>query len=82
MLGAMGYNTTKYAGASWAKLVNIDAMQVDLYNQLEQFDPSNPLSRDDAAQLIYNGLMSSMVEYQLIPTGESMFNKYFKGKAT
>ena len=79
MLVAMGYKTD-YTGNSWALLVSIDAVAANLYEQLDDLDSKEPLCRDDAAQLIYNGIMASMVKYGPIPTGKSMYDTYYQGQ--
>lgn len=66
MLTAMGYDAAQ-AGMvgtpDWEINTNILAGQKDLYKDLETINPSAPLSRDSAAQLIYNGVWATMVEY-------------------
>lgn len=79
MLVIMGY-LTDYTGEFWILSVSIYANEATLYNNLENFDPKKPLCRDDAAQLIYNGMTASMVAYKLVPTGQSIFDKFYKGK--
>lgn len=54
-----------YVGSSlWAENINTDASDVGLYDGLGSFDPSSPLTRDQAAQMIWNALNSSMVEWR------------------
>jgi hypothetical protein len=79
MLAALGYKTD-YTGSSWALFVSIDAVAANLNEQLEEFDSKQPLSRDDAAQLIYNGIMASTVTYGPIPTGKSMYDTYYQSQ--
>lgn len=53
-----------YVGSDdWEWNINLDAADVGLYNELETIDASAPLSRDNAAQMIWNALNSSMVEW-------------------
>ena len=65
MLTAMGYDATQagMVGMDWEINTNILAGAKDLYKDLETINPSEPLSRDSAAQLIYNGVRATMVEY-------------------
>lgn len=79
ILVAMGYPVDN-SDDFWTLSVNIFATETNLYKQLENFDPKEPLCRDDAAQLIYNGITASMVAYKLAPTGQSIFDKFYKGK--
>lgn len=54
-----------YVGSSlWAENINTDASDVGLYDGLGSFDPSSPLTRDQAAQMIWNALNSSMIEWR------------------
>ena len=64
MLTAMGYDATQagMVGVDWEINTNILAGQKDLYKDMT-IDVSAPLNRDDAAQLIYNGVKATMVEY-------------------
>ena len=64
LLVAMGYDATyeTMTGASWATSVNVLANKNDLYDGLT-IDPSVGLTRDDAAQMVYNALNAKMVEY-------------------
>ncbi|MPM03279.1 hypothetical protein SDC9_49544 [bioreactor metagenome] len=65
LLVALGYNakTEGFIGDSWAIAVNVRANQKDIYDELETLNPSNGLSRDDAAQMVYNAINAVMVEY-------------------
>ena len=64
LLVAVGYNATyeKMVGAQWATSVNVLANTNGLYEGLT-IDPSVGLTRDDAAQMIYNALSADMVKY-------------------
>ena len=67
MLVAMGYDSTvfKFTGADWAINVNTEASNAtpdSLYTGIETIDPSNGLSRDNAAQLIFNGIQDDIME--------------------
>ena len=73
LLVAMGYNATyeKMVGAQWATSVNVLANTKGLYDGLT-IDPGVGLSRDDAAQMIYNALNADMVEYSnALVTGDN-----------
>lgn len=66
-LCALGYRADieKLTGASWELNTNVIANKIKLYADLEaSFSPSATLNRDDAAQLIYNGVQANMVEYR------------------
>ncbi len=61
VLVAMGYDSTvfKFTGADWAINVNTEAANATpykLYDEIETIDPNAGLSRDNAAQLIFNGI--------------------------
>lgn len=64
MLVALGYDadTEGFNGTTWAVKINVVASQNDLYKDLA-IDPNASLIRDDAAQLIWNGLNAKMVKY-------------------
>lgn len=64
MLVAMGWDATifNFTGASWAINVGVEANKVDLFDGLEDINPSEGLSRDGAAQLIYNGILGDTME--------------------
>ncbi len=66
LLVAMGYDASRqgYVGSNaWELNINGDASKKGLYVRLESIDASAPLNRDNAAQLIYNALDATMVEY-------------------
>ena len=65
LLIALGYSadTEKFTGAAWEVNVNVRASQKDLYEDLETMDPSVALTRDNAAQMVWNALNAEMVEY-------------------
>lgn len=56
LLVALGYNDKGFVGDSWALNVNTKAAKIGLYAGLEDVDVSVALSRDDAAQMIWNAL--------------------------
>lgn len=63
LLVALGYNAEKehYVGSGWNVFVDSRAEQVGLYDQLETMDPAKNLSRDNAAQMIWNALQADVV---------------------
>ena len=66
VLVAMGYDSTVYqfTGADWSTNVNIqanDATPYKLYEDIENIDPSTGLTRDNAAQIIINGIQDDMM---------------------
>ena len=96
LLVAVGYNTTyeKIGGATWQTSTDVLANQVGLYKGLETINTSAALTRDQAAQMIYNALNADMVKYEIVPgvstngqivantqrqkTGETLLEKAFK----
>ncbi len=66
LLIALGYNADKqgYVGAPWEVNVNVDASAKGLYAGLAGMDPSKALSRDNAAQMVWNAMNAYMVEYK------------------
>ena len=66
LLIALGYNadTQGYTGAPWEVNVNVDAFAKGLYAGLTGMDPAKALSRDSAAQMIWNALQAYEVEYK------------------
>lgn len=79
MLVAMGWDATifNFTGASWAISVGVEANKVDLFDGLEDIDPSAGLSRDGAAQLIYNGILGDTMQKDpsmTITNGEVTWN--------
>ncbi|OUN06256.1 hypothetical protein B5G43_09880 [Flavonifractor sp. An92] len=66
VLCALGYKPEfeGIGGANWELATNTLATKIDLYNGLETLNPSATISRDDVAQLIYNGVQAQEVEYR------------------
>ena len=64
LLVAMGYNAAyeSMVGSQWDISVNVLANQNDLYAGLD-LNPGEGLSRDNAAQMVYNALNVDMVKY-------------------
>ena len=68
MLMAMGYNaqTEKFVNdANWAININVLASTRGLYEDVNGL-PDAGLTRDNAAQLIFNGVQAEMVDYRLV----------------
>jgi hypothetical protein len=65
LLVELGYDQdiAKYVGASWATNVNLDATKKGYYKDLEDIDVSAPLTREHAAEMIWNALQATEVEY-------------------
>ena len=66
LLVALGYNSTNegFTGASWAVNVNVKATAKGLYEGLESIDATKALTRDNAAQMVWNALNAYEVEYK------------------
>ena len=65
LLVALGYNTEYegIGGSTWEITTNSLANMAGLYEGLETINPSEPLTRDNAAQMIYNVLNANVVSY-------------------
>ena len=66
VLCALGYKPEfeGIGGANWELATNTLATKVKLYDGLEDLNPSETISRDDVAQLLYNGVQADEVEYR------------------
>ena len=66
VLCALGYKPEfeGIGGANWELATNTLATKVKLYEGLDNLNPSATISRDDVAQLIYNGVQAQEVEYR------------------
>ena len=72
LLVSLGYDADKeaYQGTTmWSVNVNTDAVTAGLYAGIETIDMSAPLSRDNAAQMIWNALNAETVVYLTSTTG-------------
>ena len=72
LLVSLGYDADKeaYQGTNmWSVNVNTDAVAAGLYAGIETIDMSAPLSRDNAAQMIWNALNAETVVYLTSTTG-------------
>ena len=66
LLCILGYNASiaGYVGNdSWEMKINVDASAKHLYDGITGIDASAPLTRDQAAQMIWNALQANEVEY-------------------
>lgn len=74
LLCAIGYGADAegFTGANWETNVAVRANQKGLYERLEGINPSAGLSRDNSAQLIYNGIFADMVKYEYGVTGNQI----------
>ena len=66
LLVGLGYNakTENFVGNTWETNVNYRASQKGLYNGLEKMDTSAPVTRDQAAQMVWNAMQAYVVEYK------------------
>ncbi|GEM_PF-5909445 len=65
VLVALGYDTKieGYVGSNWATNVLKKAKELKLFDEIENFVAGDPLTRDNAAQIIFNALQKLKVEY-------------------
>mgnify|MGYP004496706513 CR=1 FL=1 len=63
LLGAIGYNATVqgYVGSDWAINVTRDAQVSGFYDQLKGLSSNKALTRDEAAQMIYNAVVAKLI---------------------
>ena len=66
LLVALGYKSENegFTGNAWATNVNVRAAQKGLYKGLEKMDTNAALTRDNAAQMVWNALNAYEVEYK------------------
>ena len=71
LLGVLGYSAEKsgLVGNDWAINTNVLANQNGLYKKLANLNANTLLTRDNAAQMLYNALDVHMVTYDYIITG-------------
>ena len=96
MLVSMNYdaNVFGFTGMDWELSVNSEANKAKLYKDLSGMDPSATITRDEAAQLMYNGILAGTMTKswdQNMSTGEisqgytqngaSLFHDKFDGVA-
>ena len=60
LLVSLGYNakTEQFTGNAWETNVNVRAAQKHLYDGLEKMDTSAPVTRDQAAQMVWNAMQA------------------------
>lgn len=65
LLVSIGYlpDHEGFVGIEWAEHVQARAEEAQLFSGLSSFDPASALSRDDAAQIIYNALTIPCIQY-------------------
>ena len=68
VLVALGYNASieSYTGANWQINVDARANPLGLYDDMSYSNTSAALTRDNAAQMLYNALDCDMVEYEYV----------------
>ena len=73
LLVALGYKADiqNFTGNAWATNVNVLATQKGLYKDLEKMDVSASLTRDNAAQMIWNALQAKEVKYEYTLVSEN-----------
>ena len=66
LLVSLGYKSENegFTGNAWATNVNVRAAQKGLYAGLESMDTNAAISRDNAAQMVWNALNAYEVEYK------------------
>ena len=66
LLVSLGYKSENegFTGNAWATNVNMRAAQKGLYKGLESMDTSAAITRDNAAQMVWNALQAYEVEYK------------------
>ncbi len=88
LLSALGYDATAYrlTGADWDTNVNYEATQTadpKLYEELDGVVVANPVTRDAAAQIIWNGLQNvtrTKTPDKSVNTGEVTYTYTPSGK--
>ena len=73
LLVALGYKADiqNFTGNAWATNVNVLATQKGLYKDLEKLDTAAALTRDNAAQMIWNALQAKEVTYEYTLVSEN-----------
>ena len=66
LLVSLGYNSDNegFTGNAWETNVNVRAAQKGLYAGLESLDTSSAVTRDQAAQMVWNAMNAYEVEYK------------------
>ena len=73
LLVSLGYKSENegFTGNAWATNVNMRAAQKGLYKGLETMDTAAAITRDNAAQMVWNALQAYEVEYKTTLTTDS-----------
>ena len=73
LLVALGYKSDieNFTGNAWATNVNVRAAQKGLYEGLEKMDTNAAITRDNAAQMVWNALKAKEVEYDYTLVSEN-----------
>ena len=73
LLVSLGYKSENegFTGNAWATNVNVRAAQKGLYDGLEAMDTNAAITRDNAAQMVWNTLQAYEVEYKTTLTTDS-----------
>lgn len=72
LLVCLGFdaNIEKFNGPTWLTSINRVANERGLYEELKDIEANAPLTREHAAQMIYNALEATEVVYQYISSGD------------
>ena len=73
LLVALGYKSDieNFTGNAWATNVNVRAAQKGLYENLEKMDTNAAITRDNAAQMVWNALKAKEVQYDYTLVSEN-----------
>ena len=73
LLVSLGYKSENegFTGNAWATNVNMRAAQKGLYKGLEKMDTAAAITRDNAAQMVWNALQAYEVEYKTTLVADS-----------
>ena len=73
LLVALGYKSDieSFTGSAWEVNVNVKATEKGLYDDLAGLDTSKALSRDNAAQMVWNALQAKEVKYDYTLVSEN-----------
>ena len=73
LLVALGYKSDieNFTGNAWATNVNVRAAQKGLYEDLEKMDTNAAITRDNAAQMVWNALKAKEVQYDYTLVSEN-----------
>ena len=73
LLVALGYKSDieNFTGNAWATNVNVRAAQKGLYEGLEKMDTNAAITRDNAAQMVWNALKAGEVKYEYTLVSEN-----------